>query len=342
MNEYQDMNPKVSLIIPVYNVFVFLQQCLDSVLSQTFKDIEIIVIDDGSTDESGMLCDAYAEGDDKIKVYRTENRGLSAARNLGLDKATGEYIAFLDSDDWIESNFLHRMVETAETYEPDIVCCRCSNDYRGRREVPPERGETILLTGEDIMMDFVTGSHIGNVAWNKLYRRALFQTIRFPEGRYYEDIATTYRLLLQADRVVCIPDVLVHYRIRSGSISKSHDLKNMSDYWWAHRKRYEDLCRCSEKYRTLALNPCMDAIGRMWRWYSGFNKEEKKSAKPLLREMQRYSAEHRRELFHNDRATKLQKFSCLCAMTTDPVFMRGLYVMNQMYRRVKRREKEMY
>ena len=192
------------------------------------------------------------------------------------------------------------------------------------------------------MLSFLTKPYIGNVAWNKLYRRALFSDIRYPEGRYYEDIATTYRLMMKAERVVCIPEVLVHYRVRAGSICRSYDLMNMSDYWWAYRKCYKDLCRYSEKYGTLAVGPCMNAIGYMWLWYSRFTREEKKSAKPVLKEMQRFAAEHRRELLCNDRAKKKQKFFCMCAMTTDPVFMRGLYVMNRVYRRVKRRDMGMY
>lgn len=115
MNDCREKKPKVSLIIPVYNVLAFLDHCLDSVLSQIFKDVEIIVIDDGI----GRLCDEYAERGIRIQVFHTENRGLSAARNLGLKKATGDYIAFLDSDDWIEGDFLQRMVETAESYDSE-------------------------------------------------------------------------------------------------------------------------------------------------------------------------------------------------------------------------------
>ena len=342
MNDCREKKPKVSLIIPVYNVLAFLDHCLDSVLSQTFKDVEIIVIDDGSTDGGGRLCDAYAERDVRIQVFHTENRGLSAARNLGLEKATGDYVAFLDSDDWIEEDFLQRMVETAESYDSDIVCCRYSYDYRGHKEDSQEYRDLLLLAGDDIMLAFLTKPYIGNMAWNKLYRRALFSDIRYPEGRYYEDIATTYRLMMKAERVVCIPEVLVHYRVRAGSICRSYDLMNMSDYWWAYRKCYKDLCRYSEKYGTLAVGPCMNAIGYMWLWYSRLTREEKKSAKPVLKEMQRFAAEHRRELLCNDRAKKKQKFFCMCAMTTDPVFMRGLYVMNRVYRRVKRRDMGMY
>ena len=183
MNDCREKKPKVSLIIPVYNVLAFLDHCLDSVLSQTFKDVEIIVIDDGSTDGGGRLCDAYAERDVRIQVFHTENRGLSAARNLGLEKATGDYVAFLDSDDWIEEDFLQRMVETAESYDSDIVCCRYSYDYRGHKEDSQEYRDLLLLAGDDIMLAFLTKPYIGNVAWNKLYRRALFSDIRYPEGR---------------------------------------------------------------------------------------------------------------------------------------------------------------
>lgn len=221
----------ISIIIPVYNVEPYLCQCLDSVIGQTYKNLEILIIDDGSTDGSGKICDEYAERDERIKVFHTENRGLSAARNVGLDKANGKYIVFIDSDDWFELVAIERSVEAASISKVDIVCFLPIREYKNSSKadiIDPRK--PIVFSDKEIIKEYCTNSGLGVACWNKLYDTDLLQYVRYPEGRYYEDRATTYQLLLLADRVECIPYVLIQYRARKDNITSHHDYKNIDDH----------------------------------------------------------------------------------------------------------------
>ena len=209
----------VSVIVPVYNVEPYLRQCIDSVISQTYTDLEIILIDDGSTDSSGEICDSYS--DPRIKVYHTENHGLSAARNLGIDKASGEYIYFLDSDDWIDDDFIEQAIRLIG--HADILCF---NEYEG-----------VYNSLEALIANI--NNKISNYAWSKLYRKECFTTVRFPDGRIVEDKATAYKFLHNSNLVVCANIHGHHYRDRENSITHTHDLKNIFDYCLAIFEKYD-------------------------------------------------------------------------------------------------------
>ncbi|MDO5139834.1 MAG: glycosyltransferase family 2 protein, partial [Oscillospiraceae bacterium] len=136
--------PLLSLIIPVYNVRPYLAECLDSAVSQTLKDMEIVIVDDGSTDGCGQICDSYAACDERVTVCHTENKGLAAARNYGLDRICGKYVAFLDSDDWLEDDALQKLLEAIERHGADIAVCSFANEYDGKT-VPSKRIEQETL-----------------------------------------------------------------------------------------------------------------------------------------------------------------------------------------------------
>ncbi len=328
----------VSIIIPVYNVKPYLRQCLDSVIGQTYENLEILVVNDGSTDGCGDACDDYAEKDRRIRVFHTENRGLSAARNLGLDEASGEYIAFLDSDDWLELNAIENMVDAAIESDADIVCFRYVREYKNAsKEEGVAYNEKRVFASDDVLREYCTGGIIGGATWDKLYKRNIFSTARFPENRYYEDIATSHRFLLEAKKVICIPEILIHYRTRKSGISRSHDLKNIHDQWMSTKERYEDIAKVSPIYANCLLESCIDAIGRMWSWYCGFNKNEKKNAKHLLESMQMFSAIHRDEIMKNSNISVKHKAICLCASTKNHMLMTILYLLNRI-RRIRGQE----
>ena len=187
--------PLVSVVIPVYNVRRYLQQCLESAIAQTYRNLEIIIIDDGSTDGSGSICDQYAERDGRIHVIHSTNRGLASARNLGLENAQGQLISFLDSDDWIEPHAVETLVRTAQLTGSAIIDARSCAEYIGKT-VHHSAGAKYCYTyrGQDILPAFAEG-WIDNVVWNKLYRAECFDRIRFPEGRDYEDIAVVWKLM---------------------------------------------------------------------------------------------------------------------------------------------------
>ena len=251
----------ISVIVPVYNVEPYLRECLDSIVNQTYKALEILVIDDGSTDGSGSICDEYKKKDDRIRVFHTENRGLSAARNLGLDEARGEFIGFVDSDDWIELGILEQAI--SKIGEADILCF-------GYDRHPLNAS---YYSGKEALVALTNGN-ISNAAWDKLYKKDCFSSFRFPEGRVHEETATTYKLLYQSSYVICINECGYHYRNREGSISSSHSLCNLIDFWTANVERY-DYCKnlVDEDANNRLLQSCAYAIARAWAW-KDFNTKE--------------------------------------------------------------------
>lgn len=225
----------ISVIVPVYNVKPYLEQCLESLLAQSFRDIELIVVDDGSTDGSGEIADRYGKTDGRIRVFHTENRGLSAARNLGLDEARGEWLMFVDPDDWVEPGFCEIPYNAAMENGADLVIFdRAVIGADGARS-----GDKIGVYG---IVSAQKAVGCGRpAAWNKLYKSALFDGIRFPAGRFFEDIATTHKLVYRAERVVILEDALYNYRKREGSISDRKDERVYRDLYLSRLERYEDL-----------------------------------------------------------------------------------------------------
>lgn len=250
----------ISVIVPVYNVEPYLGICLDSIVNQTYRDLEILVIDDGSTDGCDVICDEYKERDERIRVFHTENRGLSAARNRGLKEANGEWIGFVDSDDWIESDMYETLVKKAEKSGADIVECGIFREYSDRTEENTKR--TLDLTGVEAIHALLQGE-IFNTVWNKLWHRKTLENIRFPEGRVYEDIATTYRILIGSNRVCSVAESKYHHRRRPGSISNSRSLKCFADNWFSNKERYEFLQKIiDEKEKWKILEWCALAAVR--------------------------------------------------------------------------------
>ncbi len=225
----------ISVIVPVYNVEAFLSQCLNSLLSQDFPDREILLIDDGSTDGCPQLCDECRDKNAGVRVFHTENRGLSAARNLGIDRARGEWLMFVDSDDWVEPGFLALPYAAAVENDADMVIFNWN--YIATSDRFPKR----QFHQSGPLSRIVAIEEGRPAAWNKLYRRALFDTVRYPEGRVSEDVATTYKLVYRADRIVGLDEALYNYRYREGSISRRRDEQIWRDVYRSHLEQYDDL-----------------------------------------------------------------------------------------------------
>lgn len=218
----------ISIIVPIYKVEQYLQRCVDSLLKQTYENFELILVDDGSPDSCGDICDEYARQDSRIQVIHKENGGLSDARNAGMDIATGEYIVFVDSDDWVVSDYLESMLEALEETDSDICECQVyrttGEEYTDiKMEVKPEVYDTIVALNE-LIHDGVFRQHV----WNKLYRREVVGDIRFPKGKTNEDEFWTYQVFGRARQAVKIDDVLYCYYQRSGSImGQGYSLKRL-------------------------------------------------------------------------------------------------------------------
>lgn len=234
----------ISVIVPVYKVGPYLRQCVDSILRQTYKSIEIILVDDGSPDDCGAVCDEYARKDSRIRVIHKPNGGLSDARNAGIDLARGEFIGFVDSDDWIDDDMFESMHALAIARRADISICGKYEVRDGHVILPPfspadaqvsvcSRMEALKALTEDIRID----SH----AWNKLFRRELFDSIRFPVGKLYEDIYVMHRLFDRAERIVVAWEPKYYYRVRTGSIVTSADYLSRIDLCDAFASRCDFL-----------------------------------------------------------------------------------------------------
>ena len=213
--------PLFSVIVPIYNVENFLPRCVDSILAQNVDGMEIILVNDGSRDSSGTICDEYARKDPRIRVVHKENGGLSSARNAGLDICRGEYIAFVDSDDWIEPEAYKNMLKTARELDVKLVC-------GGRYDVSSKTGEKKLglcppktekISAEELVGRIFTWDNCDSSACDKLYHRSLLEGWRFPMGKVCEDVPVMYRIILQTDYVAVYGHPVYNYFHRHGSIT---------------------------------------------------------------------------------------------------------------------------
>ena len=215
-------NFKISVIIPVYNVSSYLSDCVDSVIKQTYKNIEIILVDDGSTDGSGKLCDEYKEKDSRIVVIHKKNGGLSDARNAGLEIAKGEYISFVDSDDFISSFFIEIFMKAIIENKCDIAAMKWGTSFWDGEEHPVLAKNiadcTIEFFDTREALAYMLYQQIATGAPFKIYKKEIFDKIRFPVGYFYEDVATTYKTFLKARKVGIIAGDLYAYRMRRDSI----------------------------------------------------------------------------------------------------------------------------
>ena len=224
----------ISVIVPVYNVKPYVSRCIDSILKQTYTDIEILLIDDGSTDGSGIICEEYSKTDTRVHVIHIENHGVSYARNIGMENSNGEYIAFIDADDWIESNMFTRLSEALEKADADIAICKekkviekadGSYEYNFSKRWQDISQDTLIDK-----TDLYNKVYIENgVVWNKLFRRAAIKEIRFDVNLHYgEDFIFLLDVLECTKNAVIVPDELYFYYVnRKGNVVSSIDERSL-------------------------------------------------------------------------------------------------------------------
>lgn len=213
--------PKISIVIPVYNAEKYLARCLDSILNQTFTDYEVILVNDGSKDDSILVCQSYVEKDSRIKLIDKENGGLSSARNTGLKQATGEYIGFVDNDDWISENFYEKLYNTIIETGCDIAFCDVVRKNEKKHKIRLNLKSVQVAEEINEKLELAQfNSHRG--VWNKLYKRYLFDNgLQFEEGKDYEDGLFTLQALCQCKNIVSVPDAYYFYFINPTSIVRS-------------------------------------------------------------------------------------------------------------------------
>lgn len=232
------MNPKISIIVPIYKVEPYIHKCIDSILNQTFKDFELILIDDGSLDNCGKICDEYAQKDKRIVVIHKENGGLSSARNAGLDIARGNYIGFIDSDDYIDNDMYEILYNICEESKCDIASCS-SIIYYPNKTVINGGHDLIIHSRDKALKTMLEGVLYDEVVWVKLFKKSVIGDIRFPEGRIYEDTSFTYKVIHNSKKIACIGKAKYHYIKHEGSIM-SNAIKNIRlDAIIAYQEMYE-------------------------------------------------------------------------------------------------------
>lgn len=214
-------NLLITVIIPVYNVEKHLKKCLKSVLGQTYKNLEIYLVDDGSTDGCPAICDAFAKQDTRIKVIHKKNGGLSSARNAALDVYSGDCVMFVDSDDWIRFTMVEKMLNALVTNGADVAICEFGSDTAGNLKENPITSDKTCLTNHELMKEYVTAANVRPIVCNKLYHRDLFEKIRFPIGLTHEDVYISHEILGQCQKAVFVKECLYYQYTRYTSITQS-------------------------------------------------------------------------------------------------------------------------
>ena len=239
------MQALVSVIVPVYQVEDYLVRCIESLCKQSLYDIEILLIDDASSDKCGEICDAYAKKDARFKVIHNQtNQGLSVARNIGIANSHSDYLMFVDSDDGVHKDFCKDAYECAVRYQADLVMFRFQHV---KESGSIDRGDGItksfMPSGLKTQLEAMELLHRGveQYAWNKLYRKELFHDISYPPGYLYEDLGTTYKLLWKASRIYYLDRVLYYYYDRESSITSSKTEKALNDRFGLFMQQYHDL-----------------------------------------------------------------------------------------------------
>lgn len=280
--------PRLSVIVPVYNAEKYINKCLDTILSQTFKDFELILVDDGSPDKCGDICEKYAKLDNRIKVFHKKNGGVSSARNLGLSEARGEYIAFIDPDDYIDSNMFEDTIEYLQNNDGDIVCFEVCEVKGSRNKIGYHFDSDKIMTGSEAL-NFILADVIDNSPCNKIYKKTVWNHVRFPNGRRYEDVATIYRTFVQANKIVYLKKALYYYIKHDGSATAvNFDFQRRYECFLGYKERLDFALNLNLD----AVMPCRKlavetALATMTAFYAKENKEylrEVEKIKKFLRE----------------------------------------------------------
>lgn len=233
----------ISVIVPVYQTECYLSRCIDSILAQSFRDFELLLIDDGSKDASGMICDRYAQQDSRIRVFHKENSGVSDTRNFGLNHARGDYVAFVDSDDYIGQDYLKILIEMAIENDADIAIISFRSVNCEEALFVESTDRRVVFSGRELLCEMVKGEMIGAYLWSMLFKSELFRSVRFPSRKICEDLAVIPYMLKDSQNYVFSSSIQYYYYQRADSIVHSMNLEIIQDLL----KEFERLLTYTEK-----------------------------------------------------------------------------------------------
>lgn len=325
------MEDLISVVVPIYNVEKYLKTCIDSILCQSYKKLEIILCNDGSTDSCPQICDEYAKIDSRIKVIHKKNGGLSDARNAGIEVAKGKYIIFIDSDDFINRDMIFYLYSSLIENRADMACCQ-------RQEVD-EMGHAlqnnhiyksfIIDDNRKCMKEFLKNPQMDTVAWGKIYRTSMFKDVRYPVGKYHEDVFTTYKIVAQCERIFVGEKKYYCYRIRTASImtssfSKKHmdSIKGNEERAIFIKQRYPELQKLANAGIIYAVNHCVLRLAQC----ENVDDESMETDK-IVKKFQEYYKKYEFDYLQGASGIKAKIFSIIATINL-PVLM---YIVKKYY-----------
>lgn len=321
--------PVISVIIPIYNVEKYLKKCIDSIVYQTYEKLEIILVDDGSTDSSGEICNEYEKKDNRIIVFHKENGGLADARNYGIKRANGEYITFVDSDDFVEKNYVEELYRLIDAYKTKIAIGTMTIiSNKNRNDMGKGYIEKVFST-EECLLYMLQEKGFTVSANAKIYLKDLFNDVEYPKGRLYEDNGTTYKLILKCDRIAYSCKSIYNYCLRDDSIiSQKFTMKKM-DYIYLTDiecenivNKYPDLLEATEGRKAVAR---FSVLRQMLN--SKLSKEEKEEQRQVIK----YLKQHYTQLVNSNFVSKKTKISLVALMINKKILKLGA----EIYEKIK-------
>lgn len=254
------MNPLVSVVVPVYRVEQYLDTCVRSIVSQSYDNIEVLLVDDGSPDNCGTLCEAWSKRDHRVKAYHKDNGGLSSARKYGLERAAGDFVLFVDSDDWIETDSIQALMDEAERTDADIVLGSFVKQ-KGDEILVHDIGRNRLYTSQKALYEVIIDKDVNNFAWGFICKKNLYDRIGYPsDRRKFEDLTYTYQLFRQATKIAHINKPFYHYLRRDDSILGGWSLNVALAFVVAHQIRFSDLSHTHPELGSVMLRSYYDAL----------------------------------------------------------------------------------
>lgn len=326
----------VSMIVPVYNVEMYLEECLESICSQTYETLEILLIDDGSTDTSGKICDGYAKHDPRICVIHQKNQGLSAARNTGLAHASGKYLMFVDSDDKIAENLVEQLLGMCREHRAQIAVC--SHLYYNEKKIPHRKEADIadirIMEQEEAMWELCLDHKVKNFAWGKLYERQLFEGIFFPKGQLYEDINTTYKVFLKSERVVYTDFTGYFYRVRTGAITQTRDIYHALQRITAQQERILDLFSY-QSYTGVLWKQLLYAYVMLAKSYVHAKEAEKREQNLAVSDSIAFLQKYQKEILKQINIDPIEKSECRIILKKGTKAFRQIIMLDYLHKAAK-------
>lgn len=290
-NEVTDIEQEtISVIVPVYKVEPYLRKCLDSIIGQSYRNLEIVLVDDGSLDNCGAICDEYAAKDGRIKVIHKTNGGVASARNAGLAAATGKWIGWVDPDDWIERDMYQYLMEKAQQCKAEMAVCGVREFFAGEVHLTTFEQECCL--DRECLMGFFLSGKLHDGHCNKLYRRELLEGICFPDYRMAEDFAVMWRLVDRCRTAVVLPELKYNYCHRPGSIVFSPFFEKQLDVYHATKECYDALAPKWPKFEALMAERCVVSARQLWCGFGGCPRERRKAMADEMEEISRFCRPH--------------------------------------------------